>query len=155
MANVRNGLMATKLRTNKRHHNPMGNNPVNGMLQTQARNGTFENGNTNQLATATAIWTTNTSRPISSVASKENFTYTFYSARLNNASVSTLSTGTSAFNYFLNGTWNVYTVTSNVTIITNSTGQHNNSPPNLRYICSKSIRRTYSHRQLDQIHTLQ
>ena len=46
------------------------------------------NGNTNQLASATAIWTTNNSRPISSVRSKENFTYVFYTARLANASVS-------------------------------------------------------------------
>jgi hypothetical protein len=34
-----------------------------------------------------------------------------------------LSTSSAASNYFLNGTWNVYTVTSNVTIITNTAGQ--------------------------------
>ena len=100
-----------------------GTTSVNGALQTQARNGTFENGNTNQLASATAIWTTNTSRPISAVQSKQNFTYTFYTARLANASVSTLSASSAATDYFLNGTWNVYTVTSNVTIITNANGE--------------------------------
>jgi hypothetical protein len=103
-----------------------GTTAVNGALQTQAGIGTFANGNTNQLATATAIWTTNTSRPISAVQSKQNFTYTFYEARLTNASVSTLSTSTAGVNYFLNGTWSVYTVISNVTIITNDQGQITN-----------------------------
>ena len=65
---------------------------------------------------ATAIWTTNNSRPINSVKAKENFTYTFYSARLNNASVSEFSVDDS--DYFLNGTWNLYTVNSIVTVIT-------------------------------------
>ena len=65
--------------------------PVTGVLQTQARVGTFDNGNTNQLASATAIWTNSTSRPINTVALKQNFTYTFYEARLTNASVSSLS----------------------------------------------------------------
>jgi len=99
-----------------------GTTSVNGAIQTQARNGTFNNGNTNQLASATAMWTTNTSRPISSLVTKQNFTYTFYEARLANASVSTLSVSTSANDYFLNGTWNIYTVTSNITIITNENG---------------------------------
>jgi len=122
MANVRNGLMERSYVRINGIITQWGTSTANGMLQTQARNGTFENGNTNQLATATATWTTNTSRPISSVRSMENFTYTFYSARLNNASVSVLSSSTSAFDYFLNGTWNVYTITSNVTILTDSTG---------------------------------
>ena len=85
--------------------------------------GTFQNGNTNQLASATAIWTTNSSRPIAYARSQSNFTYVFYEARLTNASVSILSTSSAASNYFLNGTWNVYTVTSNVTVITNTAGQ--------------------------------
>jgi len=98
--------------------------PVTGLLQTQARIGTFENGNTNQLASATAIWTNSTSRPINTVALKENFTYTFYEARLVNASVSSLTSSTSANDYSLSGTWNVYTVLSNVTILTaDTTGQ--------------------------------
>jgi hypothetical protein len=104
-----------------------GTTPVIGVLQTQARVALFQNSNTNQLASATAIWTTNTSRPINAVRSKENFTYTFYEARLTNASVSTLSANTAATtDYFLNGTWNVYTVISNVTIITNADGQITN-----------------------------
>jgi hypothetical protein len=95
---------------------------LNGALQTQARNGTCENGATNQLASAAAMWTTNNSRPISSVRSKINFTCVFYTARLNNASVSLLSTNIDGINYFLNGTWNVYTTTNHVTIITNDNG---------------------------------
>jgi len=104
-----------------------GTTTVNGVLQTQAATSTHATTGTNQLATATAIWTTNTSRPISGLQSKQNFTYTFYSARLTNASVSTLSTSSTApVNYFLNGTWSIYTVVSNVTIITNTDGQITN-----------------------------
>lgn len=103
-----------------------GTTEVNGALQTQAGTSTHVDLSTNQLATATAIWTTNTSRPISAVQSKENFTYTFYTARLTNASVSTLSASTATTNYFLNGTWSVYTVVSNVTIITDENGQITN-----------------------------
>ena len=104
-----------------------GTTAVTGALQTQAGTSTHETTGTNQLAMATAIWTTNTSRPIAGVQAKQNFTYTFYSARLTNASVSTLSTTSAApTNYFLNGTWSVYTVVSNVTIITNADGQITN-----------------------------
>jgi hypothetical protein len=100
-----------------------GTTAVNGALQTQAGTSTRVDLSTNQAAASTAIWTTNTSRPIAAVQAKQNFTYTFYEARLRNASVSTLSASTSATNYFLNGTWNVYTVTSDVTILTNAGGQ--------------------------------
>jgi hypothetical protein len=103
-----------------------GTTDVNGALQTQAAASSRVDLTTNQLAMATAIWTTNTSRPISDVMAKQNFTYVFYEARLTNASVSTLSASTSATDYFLNGTWNVYTVISNVTIITNDQGQITN-----------------------------
>ncbi len=94
-----------------------GTQDVNGVLQTRARTTLLPTDITNQLASATAIWTNN-SRPINSVRSKENFTFTYYSARLNNASVSELAINGTNSNYFLNGTWNLYTITSNVTIIT-------------------------------------
>jgi hypothetical protein len=101
-----------------------GTTNVNGTLQTQAGTSLFNDLHANQLASATAIWTTNLTRPISAVMSKENFTYTYYVARLTNASVSTLATSTAVpNNYFLNGTWNVFTVTSTVTIITNIDGK--------------------------------
>ncbi len=57
---------------------------------------------------------------------KENFTYVFYEARLANGSVSTFSTSIPGTTYFLNGTWNIFTVVSNVTIITNDEGQITN-----------------------------
>ena len=95
-----------------------GTTDVNGSLQTQARTALFGTADTRQLAAAGAIWTTNTSRPISAVRAKENFTYTFYAARLMNASVSELNYGDS--NFFISGNWNVYNVTSNVTIITSN-----------------------------------
>src|SRR3990170_6253974 len=95
-----------------------GTTDVNGFLQTQARTAIFDTADTKQLASAGAIWTKNTSRPINGVKAKENFTYTFYAARLRNASVSELNYGDS--NFFISGEWNVYNVTSNVTIITNN-----------------------------------
>jgi hypothetical protein len=103
-----------------------GTTPVLGVLQTQARASISAAANTNQLASATALWTTNTTRPISDARSKENFTYVFYAARLTNVSVSTLSASTAANDYFLNGTWNVFTVISNITVITNADGQITN-----------------------------
>jgi hypothetical protein len=103
-----------------------GTTNVNGALQTQAGASARVDLSTNQIAMATAIWTTNTSRPISAVFAKQNFTYVFYEARLNNASVSTLSATTSATNYVLDGSWKVFTVISNVTIITNDQGQITN-----------------------------
>jgi hypothetical protein len=103
-----------------------GTTNVNGALQTQAWASARVDLSTNQLAMATAIWTTNTSRPISAVWAKQNFTNVFYEARLTNASVSTLSTNTAGTNYFLNGTWKIFTVVSNVTIITNDQGQITN-----------------------------
>jgi hypothetical protein len=99
-----------------------GTTDARGQLQTQARTALLQSSDTRQLASATAIWTTNTFRAIQAVRAKENFTYVFYAARLLNASVSTLSTGSSASNYFINGTWNVATVKSTVTIITNENG---------------------------------
>ena len=99
-----------------------GTTDARGQLQTQARTALLQSSDTRQLASATAIWTTNTSRAIQSVRAKENFTYVFYTARLLNASVSTLNTTSSSSNYFINGTWNVATVNSTVTIITNENG---------------------------------
>src|SRR5271169_5558343 len=121
-ANVKNGLLQRSYIRLNGIITEWGTTTVNGTLQTQAGTSLFNDADTNQLASATAIWTTNTSRPISDVESKQNFTYTFYTARLVNASVSTLSTSTTDPNYFLNGTWNVYTIVSNVTIITDSSG---------------------------------
>jgi hypothetical protein len=95
-----------------------GTENVSGILQTTARTALSITDNTNQLTSATAIWTENNARPINSVRSKENFTYVYYSARLNNASVSTFNVSSPASNYFLNGTWNLYTVTSTINVIT-------------------------------------
>ena len=119
--NVANKLLERSWIRINGYINKWGTTNVNGLLQTQARTALRESLDTSQLASATAIWTTNNTRPINSVRAKENFTYTFYAARLNNASVSTLGTG--ATNYFLNGTWNIQTVTSNVTIITDANNQ--------------------------------
>ncbi len=104
-----------------------------GQLFAQARTALLANADTRQFARASAVWTTNLTRPISTIRNKENFTYTFYSAQLLNASVS--SSTVKSTNYFLNGTWNVATVKCNVTVITNATGEivsvHRNSTANV------------------------
>jgi hypothetical protein len=99
--------------------NHWGTTDVRGQIQTQARTALLQSTDTRQLASASAIWTTNTSRAIQSVRAKENFTYVFYAARLLNASISTLSTGSSDSDYVIGGTWNLATVKANITIITN------------------------------------
>ncbi len=96
--------------------NEWGATEATGMLQVHAKTALLDSSDTRQLAMASVVWS-NMSRPINAIRAKENFTYTFYSARLMNASVSTLSLDT--INFFLSGTWNVHTVESNVTIITN------------------------------------
>jgi len=94
-----------------------GDDEVNGLLQVRARTTIHdETANIAQLASATATWTENDSRPISSIREKENFTYVFYSARLRNATTSELNYEDN--DYYLNGTWNLYTVTSNITVYT-------------------------------------
>ena len=98
-----------------------GTTDVRGSLFAWAKTALFNTTDTRKLAFANALWTTNTSRPIESVKSKENFTYTFYSAKLLNASVSTLSS--SADSFFMNGTWRIHKVTSNTTIITDGNGE--------------------------------
>lgn len=89
-----------------------------GMLHMQARTALLVNEDTRQFARATVVWTVNLTRPISSFKAKENFTYAFYSARLLNASVSEFTP--TEDEYKLTGTWNVATVKSNVTVITNA-----------------------------------
>jgi hypothetical protein len=97
--------------------------PVKGVLQTQARIGTFDNGDTKQAAVATAIWTTNLVRPIAVAVAKQDFNYVFYEARLTRASVSSLSASTSSADYALSGTWDVWTVTLHITFTKNDAGQ--------------------------------
>jgi len=78
--------------------------------------------NTVQGYAALGIWTTNTTRAISAVRSHENFTYSFYTARLVEGNFSALDYNGNAF--YLNGTWNVWNITETFTIHTDSaTGQ--------------------------------
>jgi hypothetical protein len=101
-----------------------GDTNVTGFLSAFSKTAILNTDATRQLAQADAIWTTNKSRPISSLKTKDNFTYSFYSAKLVNASVATI-VGTGS-NFFLNGTWSVFNVTSTVTILTNSEGDITN-----------------------------
>lgn len=99
-----------------------GTTEVRGTIQTQAVSSEHQTSGGKQFTTATAIWTTNTSRAIQSVQSKENFTYTYYVASLTNSSVSTLSANSTTGTYFLNGTWTVSAITSTITINTGANG---------------------------------
>jgi hypothetical protein len=96
-----------------------GSTDVTGFLSTHARTTVLNSSDTRQLSSASAIWTTDKLRPLANaVRTKENLTYTFYSARLTNASVATLSYDDN--NFFMNGTWNVNTVTVNIIVTTDS-----------------------------------
>jgi hypothetical protein len=99
-----------------------GTTDVRGTLQTQTVTSTHETTGSKQFSTATAMWTTNASRAIQSVQTRENFTYTFYVARLSNASVSTLNANTTTNEYFLNGTWTVSKIESTITVYTSENG---------------------------------
>ncbi len=104
--------------------NQWGTTSVNGSLSAQAKTTIFNVSDSRQMALVNLIWTTNNSRPINTIKTAENFTYTFYSARLSNASLSAIDVGSS--NFFINGTWKLYNVTTIVTITTNSLGQITN-----------------------------
>lgn len=98
-----------------------GSTNVTGFLAAQTRTTLFNNSNTRQLSPASATWTTDKFRPmVNAVRTKENLTYTIYSARLMNASVVALSYEGNDF--FMNGTWHVNTVTITVTIILDDNG---------------------------------
>ena len=58
------------------------------------------------------MWTNGTPKP------RGNFTYTFYAAKLVNLNMARLNY--QGNNFFLNGTWAVYTVTVTNTVITNN-----------------------------------
>jgi hypothetical protein len=93
---------------------------VIGTVEAQSRTVVLNNTNTRQGASVAAIWTTNLTRPISGLREKQNFTYTFYTARLVNVNVSSLNV--TGYSLFMNGTWNVFKVNQNLTINTDATG---------------------------------
>jgi hypothetical protein len=99
--------------------NQWGTINVTGTIGGQSRT-IITNSTVNQGSSATAIWTTNSSRPISSLRTQQNFTYTFYTAKLVNASVSSLNV--TGYSFFLNGTWNVFAVTTTFTITNDNAG---------------------------------
>ena len=94
--------------------------PVLGMIEAQSRT-IVENTTARQGFSATAIWTTNTTRPIAAFRARENFTYSFYAARLVEGNYSVLDP-TSSISWFMNGTWNVWSVKLSFTIVTDSSG---------------------------------
>ncbi len=92
--------------------------PILGAIEVLARTQVGPK-NTIQGYAAGAIWTTNTTRPIAAVRTRENFTYTFDTARLVDGNFSALDFNGNAF--FLNGTWNVWSITETFTIRTDDT----------------------------------
>jgi len=98
-----------------------GSTNATGSISIHARIAVLNSNATRQLASASAMWSTDKVRPLLyAVRTKENFTYTFHTARLINASVAKLNYENS--NFFMNGTWNVNTITTSVTVITDSNG---------------------------------
>ncbi|MCW4019556.1 MAG: hypothetical protein NWF00_12930 [Candidatus Bathyarchaeota archaeon] len=97
-----------------------GSTNVTGTIVSQSRRVVINETDVREGASATALWTTNATRPISALRDKENFTYTFYTARLINASVSSLNV--TGYSYLVNGTWNVFEVTSTFTVTTDESG---------------------------------
>jgi hypothetical protein len=100
-----------------------GTTNVTGTIEAQSRTIILNNTNSKTGSIATAIWTTNLTRPISAYRAKENFTYTYYTANLVVANVSSLNE--TGYSFFLNGTWNVFKITENLTIRTDSSGNFN------------------------------
>jgi hypothetical protein len=97
-----------------------GTTNVTGSMEAQSRTVVINSTNSKTGSSATAIWTTNTTRPISAYRSKDNFTYTYYTANLVNASISSLNV--TGYSFFLNGTWNVFNITTTFTVNTDATG---------------------------------
>ncbi len=96
-----------------------GSSNATGTLTAQTQ-GLSINNTDEQWSSSTAIWTTNGSVPTASVRESENFTYTYYTARLTNASYAALDYNGNDF--YLNGTWNVWNVTNVHTVITDADG---------------------------------
>lgn len=97
-----------------------GETNVTGSVNAQARTVVINASDARQGATATAMWTDNTERPINALREADNFTNTFYTARLVSADVA--SPNVSDYAFFLNGTWNVFEVTTTFTVVTDSNG---------------------------------
>ncbi len=98
-----------------------GSTNVTGFLAAHTKTTLFNTSDTRQLSSVNAIWTLDKLHPLfAAIKAKENLTYVIYSAQLKNASVATLSYDKDDF--FMNGTWNVNTVTIAVTVVTNSSG---------------------------------
>ena len=94
--------------------------PVIGIIEAQSRT-TVGSANTIQGFSATAIWTNNTVRPLAAIIARENFTYSFYAARLVKGNYSALDP-TSAISWFMNGTWDVWSIKTSFTVVTDSSG---------------------------------
>jgi hypothetical protein len=97
-----------------------GTTNVTGTVLAQARTLVINGTDIRQGSSATAIWTTNTSRPINAIRAKENFTYSFYAARLVTPQIAGLNVDVNDF--YLNGTWTVYNVTTTFNINTDASG---------------------------------
>jgi hypothetical protein len=96
----------------------LGDANVTGTIEAQSRT-VVVNGTARQGSSVTAMFT-NSSKPMAGPRANQNFTYTIYTAKLVNASTASLNT--IGYSFFLNGTWNVFQVTTNYTVVTDSSG---------------------------------
>jgi hypothetical protein len=88
-----------------------GSTPVNGTISVQARTISVNESLARRFVGVSAVWANGTPKP------RGNFTYTFYAAKLVNLNMARLNY--QGNNFFLNGTWAVYTVSVTNTVITN------------------------------------
>lgn len=100
--------------------NKFGGVAATGSVLTQVRTLVINNTYVRQGSSATAMWTTNGSSPLNALRSKENFTYTFYAAKLVTPQIGGLAIQGNDF--YLNGTWTVFKVTATFTINTDANG---------------------------------
>jgi hypothetical protein len=88
-----------------------GSTPVNGTISVQARELKVNDTVARAMVVASAVWNNGTAKPTG------NFTYTYYAAKLANPQMAKLNY--EGNNFYLNGTWALYTVTVTNTVITN------------------------------------
>jgi hypothetical protein len=91
-----------------------------GAIQAQSQTITLNATSSKQVFSSTAVWSINGSVPTIATRISENFTYSFYTARLVNGSFASLDYN--GYSLFMNGTWNLWNMTNTHTVVTSPNG---------------------------------
>ena len=91
-----------------------------GAIQAQSQTITLNATSSKQVFSSTAVWSINGSVPTVATRISQNFTYSFYTARLVNGSFASLDYN--SYSLFMNGTWNLWNMTNSHTVITGPNG---------------------------------